>query len=43
MAKTATLRLGSDMYEELREAAVAERRSLSSLIETATLARTRGA
>ena len=38
MAKTVTLRLGEDVYEELREAA-AERRPLSNLIETSALAR----
>ena len=43
MAKTVTLRLEDDVYEELREAAVAERRSLSNLIETAALARIREA
>ena len=43
MAKTVTLRLGDDVYEELREAAVAERRSLSNLVETAALARIREA
>ena len=43
MAKTVTLRLGDDVYEELREAAVAERRSLSDLVETAALARIREA
>ena len=39
MTKTVTLRLGEDVYEELREAATAERRPLSNLIETAALAR----
>lgn len=43
MAKTVTLRLEDDVYEELREAAIAERRSLSSLIEAAALARIREA
>ena len=43
MTKTVTLRLGEDAYEELREAAAAERRSLSNLIETAALARIREA
>ena len=38
MAKTVTLRLRDDVYEELREAAVAERLSLSNLVETAALA-----
>ena len=41
MAKTVTLRLAEDVYEELREAAAAERRPLSNLIETAALARIR--
>ena len=41
MTKTVTLRLGEDVYEELREAAAAERRPLSNLIETAALARIR--
>ena len=41
MAKSITLRLGEDVYEEFREAAAAERRSLSNLIETAALARIR--
>ncbi len=43
MTKTITLRLGEDVYEELREAAAAERRPLSNLIETAALARIREA
>ena len=43
MTKTVTLRLGEDVYEELREAAAAERRRLSNLIETAALARIREA
>ncbi len=43
MTKTVTLRLGEDIYEELREAAAAERRPLSNLIETAALARIREA
>ena len=43
MAKTVTLRLGEDVYKELREAAAAERRPLSNLIETAALARIREA
>lgn len=43
MTKTVTLRLGEDVYEELREAAAAERRPLSNLIETAALARIREA
>lgn len=41
MAKTVTLRLADDVYEELREAAQAENRSLSNLIETAALGRLR--
>jgi uncharacterized protein (DUF1778 family) len=43
MARTVTLRLREDVYEELREAAAAERRPLSNLIETAALARIREA
>ena len=43
MSKNVTLRLGEDVYEELREAAVAERRALANLIETAALARIREA
>ena len=41
MTKTVTLRLGEEVYEEFREAAAAERRTLSNLIETAALARIR--
>lgn len=41
MSKTVTIRLDDDVYEELREAAAAERRPLSNLIETAALARVR--
>ena len=41
MAKTVTLRLDDEIYEELREAAEAERRPLSNLIETAALSRIR--
>ena len=41
MARTVTLRLEKDAYDELREAAVAERRSLSNLIVTAALERVR--
>ena len=37
------MRLGEEVYEELREAAAAERRPLSNLIETAALARIREA
>ena len=43
MTKTVTLRLGEDVYAELREAAAGERRPLSNLIETAALARIREA
>ena len=38
MTKIVTLRLGNDVYEELRDAAVAKRRTLSSFIEAAALA-----
>ena len=38
MTKTVTLRLGEEVYEEFREAAAAEGRTLSNLIETAALA-----
>jgi len=41
VSKTVTIRLDDDVYEELREAAAAERRPLSNLIETAALARVR--
>lgn len=41
MPKTITLRLDDDVYEELREAAEAERRPISNLIETAALTRIR--
>ncbi|MFQ5792403.1 MAG: CopG family transcriptional regulator [Acidobacteriota bacterium] len=41
MAKIVTLRLDDAVYEELREAAMAERRPLSNLIETAALAKLR--
>ena len=41
MTRTVTLRLGEATYEELREAAAAEGRTLSDLIETAALARIR--
>lgn len=37
MPKTITLRLDDAIYEELREAAEAERRPISNLIETAAL------
>ncbi len=43
MARTVTLRLDQDAYEELREAATAERRSLSNFIATAALERVRQA
>ncbi|MDA2925051.1 hypothetical protein MYX65_10460, partial [Acidobacteria bacterium AH-259-L09] len=41
MTKTVTLRLDEKVYEELREAAEADRRPLSNLIETAALAKIR--
>ena len=41
MPKTITIRLDDDIYKEFREAAEAERRPLSNLIETAALARIR--
>lgn len=41
MAKTVTLRLEDDAYRELKEAAEAENRPLSNLIETAALSRLR--
>ena len=41
MARTVTLRLEKDAYDELREAAAAERRPLSNFIATAALARIR--
>ncbi len=41
MAKIVTLRLDEAVYKELREAAEAERRPLSNLIETAALAKIR--
>ena len=43
MARTVTLRLEQDAYEELREAATAERRSLPNFIATAALERVREA
>ncbi len=43
MTRVVTLRLERDAYEELREAAAAERRSLSNLIVTAALERAREA
>jgi predicted transcriptional regulator len=39
--RTVTLRLEEDVYRELREAAKAENRPLSNLIETAALNRVR--
>lgn len=41
MSKTVTIRLDDETYKEFREAAEAERRPLSNLIETAALARIR--
>ncbi len=41
MAKVVTLRLDEEIYREFREAAEAERRPLSNLIETAALAKIR--
>ena len=41
MSKTVTLRLDDKVYEEFREAAQAENRPLSNLIETAALAKVR--
>lgn len=41
MTKVVTVRLDNKIYRELREAAAAERRPLSNLIETAALARLR--
>ena len=41
MSKTVTLRLDDETYRELKEAAVAERRPLSNLIEVAALSRIR--
>ena len=41
MSKTITLRLDEETYRELKEAAAAERRPLSNLIETAALSRIR--
>ena len=43
MARTVTLRLEQNAYEELREAATAERRPLSNFIATAALERVREA
>ena len=41
MSKTVTLRLDDGIYRELKEAAAAQRRPLSNLIEVAALARIR--
>jgi len=41
MSKTVTIRLDEETYKEFREAAKAERRPLSNLIETAALAKIR--
>jgi predicted transcriptional regulator len=41
MSKTVTLRLKDDVYNVLREAALAENRPLSNLIETAALSKIR--
>ena len=41
MTKIITLRLDDAVYRELREAADAERRSISNLVETAALMRVR--
>jgi predicted transcriptional regulator len=41
MSKVVTLRLDEEAYRELREAAQAENRPLSNLIETAALERVR--
>ena len=41
MSKTVTIRLDDETYKEFREAAEAERRPLSNLIETAALAKIR--
>lgn len=41
MSKTVTLRLAPEVYRELKEAAEAEHRPLSNLIETAALSRIR--
>ena len=43
MARTVTLRLERDAYEELQEAAAAERRSLSNFTATAARERVREA
>lgn len=41
MTKVVTLRLDDEVYQELKEAAEAEKRPLSNLIETAALANVR--
>ncbi len=41
MSKIVTLRLDEDVYAELKEAAAAQSRPLSNLIQTAALARVR--
>ncbi len=41
MSRMVTLRLDEDVWRELREAAAAENRPLSNLIETAALSRIR--
>ncbi|HUP66009.1 MAG TPA: ribbon-helix-helix protein, CopG family [Thermoanaerobaculia bacterium] len=41
MARVVTLRLDDETYEQFREAAEAQRRPLSNLIETAALAKLR--
>ncbi len=43
MAKTVILRLENDVYDELRKAAVADRRPLATFIATAALTRIREA
>lgn len=43
MSRIVTLRLADDVYRELREAATAENRPLSNLIETAAVSRIREA
>lgn len=41
MSKTVTLRLKDDIYNALKEAALAENRPLSNLIETAAISKIR--
>lgn len=41
MSRTVTLRLKDEVYDALREAALAENRPLSNLIETAAMSRIR--